>query len=722
MQVNPSGSPLQLRLEPAPYRANALTLDQQAKRAATASAAEKVFTETQRQLSEGQRVDTQQRTRAPIYRQVQRDLEDVAARLGGLQQALSTALSNTGASAVTSPDRLNLGLGGGLSPAASYTPPTPPPAPIEDQINPTQKLNTQPFETAITSGTFRLAFQVNGGVSTAASITINKATQSLDDVLTALSNITIGGVKPLTATFDAAAQKVDLKVDSTTGTRFDFTITGGTSNFRTQIGADNVQTQTEITANAAIVDSATITKYNRLTVAVEGVGTQAFTTLQVSSAGLSTEQKVDELVGQLNAGLGALGITAVNAGGGKLGFTQYSPADAAAPTLGVTLTEANRAGAVKLGLQGGFTTEAKLRYDPNLTESPAPVPGPGSSLPATAGTPTGLLGPDATLGQLAGQLGLQTTSGHFELTVNGQQLSFSQDQTVNDVLAGINASGKGLFASYDVDAAKITVLNTEGGTVEIADRTGNLASSLGIDADAAQRNDAALGDSLRSLANALDGVSDLIETSTRRGTGLDNDRLLADLQASLSGLFASSTRGPLIGLGDLGFTRHGGEVAFDASKLQDLLADRRGDVETFLGSFIGEKVAPLVRAGSRALTASEEIAPAEAEAAARSVRVRGEIAKLQVQQQMLVLEQQSFESLQKRLARQHEALEQTAQELEERNPSGLQRDFEDDGRTAELLGRDRSAFTAVPTVVTPSSSTPPSPGFASFGGSNASTA
>jgi len=104
------------------------------------------------------------------------------------------------------------------------------------------------------------------------------------------------------------------------------------------------------------------------------------------------------------------------------------------------------------------------------------------------------------------------------------------------------------------------------------------------------------------------------------------------------------------------------------------------------------------------------------------VRVRGEISRLQVRQQMLTLERQNFENFKASIERQHEQLARIADDIALRTPTGLQADAEQAAREAAFLGRDRSGFTSPPTTVGPATTAAAAPALGSFGLSNASTA
>lgn len=710
MQIGQSAASFQLRFDQPGTRSTALTAEQQAKRTLTALSSAKLFEDNQRVLSQGVRTETFQRSRTPLYQQVERELANLQARLGSFALGNEGAFQAAGPTSVTSPAPLNLGEGRRVqsTTTSTYQPPA-----VESTLDPNATLASQPFTNPITSGTLTVTFRVNGGAATNKNVAINPNTDSLNSVLAKLNNLTVSGVKPLTATFDATTGEIDFRVNSTKGTNFDFTFGADSSGFLTAISADGTAASRQVTASNAIVNSATRTKYFKLNLTIEGVGTRSFNNLQVSSAGLSIGQKVDELVTQINAGLGGTGLTAVNAGGGKLGFTSDDPNAPLRPNLGLTITESSKASSVGLGFQtaggGRFKTVADVVTDPDLVDVLPPPVTTTTTIDTTVG---GALGTDATLRDLAGQLGLQAVNGQYAFDVNGQTLSFTEDQTLDQVLEGFKAAG--VTATYDADTQRITV-DAGDQALAIQDVAGNLTERLGIEVLAADANNLALTREAGDFVQALDDVVSLLESGTAKGTGLEEDRLLQDLRAALNGLFTSSGTGALGGLADLGFARENGELRIDTARLGQLATERTDELNQFIGSFFGERVTPLVRAGERALQDAGEVAAAESQAASQAVKVRGEIARLQSRQQMLALERLNFENLRDRLEKQDEELKRSAEDLEKRTASGRPEEIDEAAWRARQLAPDQDA-TTFPPVLAPGAAGPPPPaGLSSFG-------
>lgn len=719
MQIGQSSASFPLRFEPNDARGTVLSPEQQAKRTLSALTSERLFKDNQQALSGRSALQTSLRSRTPLYQQVERDLSDLRARLGDFDFANGAAgFQTAGVTSVTSARRLDLGDGLRVESRATTT--YQPPA-IEATLDPNAKLSTQPFTNAIQAGTLSVTFRVNGGAATTRNVAINPNTDTLNSVLSKLSNLTVGTQKPLTASFDAASGEINLAVNSTRGSQFDFTFGADSSGFLAAIGADGVDTAESLTAVNAIATSTSRTKYYRLDITVEGAAPISFTNLQVSSAALTRDQKVDELVTQLNAGLGGTGLVATNAGGGKIGFASADASAPLRPDLGVRITQTSRSQALSLGFQtsgsGGFRTSARITLDPELTST---TPAPTTSTRTIDTTVGGALGTGATLRELAGQLGLQAANGRYELEVNGRTLGFSEDQSLDEVLAGFSAAGA--TARYDADTQRITVTSADGRALSIADEAGNLAGRLGIGVGAASDSNDRLAKELTDFIGAVDDLVGLLEANTSRGKALEDDPLLQDLQAALGGLFAADGKGGLDSLADIGITREGGELAVDQARLAQLVAERPGELNRFLGTFFGERVDPLVRAGVRALQDAGDVASAEARAAAQAVKVRGELARLQARQQMLALERLNYEDVRERLEKQDEQLQRTAQELERRLPSGRPEDLEEAARLARRLGPDRSGLEPSPILSPGAAGLVPGTGLTSFGLSTGTTA
>ncbi|MEB3197257.1 MAG: flagellar filament capping protein FliD [Candidatus Sericytochromatia bacterium] len=277
---------------------------------------------------------------------------------------------------------------------------------------------------------------------------------------------------------------------------------------------------------------------------------------------------------------------------------------------------------------------------------------------------------DATLQSLGGALNLQASAGRFQIDVNGQTLNFRADQTLNDVLSGISAPGTGARASLDPRERRINVESTNGQPLRIEDREGNLSSGLGIEVTPPAEVNGALTRDLQDYANGINRALTAIES--RRGTTgqPETEEILNDLQSALNSNFSRSTDGSVTTLGDLGFSRNNGQVQLDQQRLQTLTESNPDQVNQVAQSVTSPNGEAMLNAGARVAQALES-SIGEARASTQEVRVRAEISRLQVRQQTLTLDRISVEQIRERVARQSDALQQTAEGLADRLPDGM---------------------------------------------------
>ncbi|MEB3328103.1 MAG: hypothetical protein VKQ33_02590 [Candidatus Sericytochromatia bacterium] len=296
------------------------------------------------------------------------------------------------------------------------------------------------------------------------------------------------------------------------------------------------------------------------------------------------------------------------------------------------------------------------------------APGPPEPAPANpAADPARQLG-DATLGSLAGATALQAAAGRFQIDVNGQAQTFRVDQPLSDLVSRLSGPASGTQASLD-PRGQLVVQSTTGEELSISDRRGNLSGGLGIEVTPSENTNATLTRDLQDFAGGINRAINLIESELGQTAETELQAVLRDLEAALSSLFTPSGDGSLQGLGDLGFSRAGGEVMVDRSRLQDLVASRTDEVNQVVTAVRGS-AQPVLQGGERVAQAIDSSLP-DARRATQEVRVRLEVARLQVRQQTLTLDRMAAEGLRQRVAQQSEALGRIAEALVSQVPSGL---------------------------------------------------
>lgn len=584
------------------------------KRLTIAETSEQAFRETRRQLTEAARQGTAAAASTPLF-------QELATRLSNLATDLSTPRT------LASAGPLKLGPGQGNT----FT-----------GIDPNAALNTQSFGQSITAGTVKVTLRVNGGTATTQNVTIDP-TQSLNANLQQFNNLTVGGVHPLTASF--VDGQVKFQANSTSGTVFNFKIANNTSNFYSAVTNGGVATDQILTGNTT-VGTAPGTNFARLHVTFDG-NSATITNLTTSSAGLSPYQRATELAAEINnglaqQGLAQLGLQAHALSNGTLQLTAHNADAAANPTLRVAVSQSG-AGQT-LGFAGGYTDATTLTGTPALT------------------------GPDATLGQLAGQLGLSAVNGSFSGTINGVNFNFSQDESLSSALNDINASRAGVTATYDANSQKVTLTQNQAGPapIDVQDTRGNFFASLRLTQATGPDPGASATGTLQNLASAAQSVSDtlsLVEAALNRTGPLANNPLLRDLSDALSGLFRPSTDGQLHTFADLGITRTDGQLKVDTARQNDLVSNQPDQVVAAASALVATQVVPLAQAGQQALNDEIARAPLELRLAQQNVHARAEIARLQDRQSLLLHNEVAVDKAQTAVSDQRTGLEAARKRL-----------------------------------------------------------
>ncbi|MDB5096010.1 MAG: hypothetical protein JWM80_431 [Cyanobacteria bacterium RYN_339] len=592
MQIGNSNVPIRVGVEPL-TGAQSQAPERQLKRLMVAEASQKVFQETRRQLTEASRRQVSSDARGPL-------LTDIAERLAGLANTLQAPKQLGSASA------LDLGPGSGNALTG---------------VDANRPLDTQSFGQPISAGKVDVTLQVNGGAAVTQQVTIDP-TQSLNANLQQFSNLTVGGVNPLTAF--VSGDQVVFQADSASGSNFKFSIqqaAAGGSNFVEAVTNGTRGTNQSFTGNAS-VGAAAGTIFANLTV---NVGGQSLTinNLTTSSTLLTPGQRATELAAKINdglasGGLAANGVQAIGLANGKLQLVDRNGNAALSPALNATITEAG-AGQT-LGFGGGFTTSTSLS---------------GSGY---------LSGPDATLANLAGSLGLKAENGAFTGTVNGVKLRFDQQSSLSSALADITNSAAGVNASFDTTTRRVTLSQKDASPrpVDVQDTSGNFFASLKLtQAGGADPQTGASGalQNLRGVAQALSDTLGRLETATGKGGAFKDAPLLQDLNETLARQFKPSQDGQLRTLADFGFTRDGGQLHVDEARVQDLAANRADEVLAAAGALASQQLAPLAREGQQALSDELALTPFQQRLAQQNVHARAELGRLQDRQSSLLHQQ-----------------------------------------------------------------------------------
>lgn len=278
-------------------------------------------------------------------------------------------------------------------------------------------LNASNISTPVTAGTFSITSATGG----TAQITVDPATQSLDDVITAINASGIGVTA--TVTNDSFGRGNQITLSSIQG---DISLSQPTdsSNF---LAATNL-----LTSNG--------------------------TTSRVSSAAFTDQVSLNQVLADINGS--AIGVTATltNDAGGK-------------PNI-ISLTSTQ--GDITLG-NGGDTSNF-LTATSLITSAPGPARASSQSL-ARLNTSNAL----AT----AGFFGGGPVIGPHSITVNGATINYdASSDSLADIINRINASAAGVTARYDSQTDTIRMQNNKNGalSITVADdgAGGDLASKLGL--------------------------------------------------------------------------------------------------------------------------------------------------------------------------------------------------------------------------------------------------
>lgn len=286
-------------------------------------------------------------------------------------------------------------------------------AAVQDAVT----LDSANFDMAVTSGTFTIATETGGP----ATITIDVATQSLDDVVTAINNAGVGITASITA--DANGRLNQLTLTSTQG---NITLGSGTdsSNF--------------LSATNLLAASGTTTK--------------------TSSAAFTKQMSLNDVIADINAS--AIGVTAsiTNDAYGRPGI------------LTITSTQGN------ISFGNGADTSNFLNATGLLTSASGATRASTSSIAR--------LSLSENLDQTSLNGGAPAAGDHF-IKVNGVQIDYNAaNDSLTDIINRMNASAANVTAKYDSLTDTIKIQDKATGalslTVEDDGAGGNLAARLGL--------------------------------------------------------------------------------------------------------------------------------------------------------------------------------------------------------------------------------------------------
>ncbi|GMV86953.1 MAG: hypothetical protein AMXMBFR80_28060 [Dehalococcoidia bacterium] len=278
-------------------------------------------------------------------------------------------------------------------------------------------LDSANFDMAVTSGTFTIATETGGP----ATLTIDVATQSLDDVVTAINNAGVGITASITA--DANGRLNQLTLTSTQG---NITLGSGTdsSNF--------------LSATNLLAASGTTTK--------------------TSSAAFTKQMSLNDVIADINAS--AIGVTAsiTNDAYGRPGI------------LTITSTQGN------ISFGNGADTSNFLNATGLLTSASGATRASTSSIAR--------LSLSENLDQTSLNGGAPAAGDHF-IKVNGVQIDYNAaNDSLTDIINRMNASAANVTAKYDSLTDTIKIQDKATGalslTVEDDGAGGNLAARLGL--------------------------------------------------------------------------------------------------------------------------------------------------------------------------------------------------------------------------------------------------
>lgn len=278
-------------------------------------------------------------------------------------------------------------------------------------------LNAANFDMAVTSGTFTVATATGGS----ATLNVDVATQSLDDVITAINNAGVGITASVTA--DANGRMSQLTLTSTQG---DITLGSGTD-------SSNFLSATNLLAAGG-------------------------TTTKTSTAAFTKQMSLNDVIADINAS--AIGVTAsiTNDPYGRPGI------------LTVTSTQGN------ISFGNGADTSNFLNATGLLTSAS----GATRSSPASIAR----LSLSEKLDQTSLNGGTPAAGDHF-IKINGVEVAYNAaNDSLTDLINRINASAASVTARYDSLTDTIKLQNKTTGalslTVEDDGAGGDLAAKLGL--------------------------------------------------------------------------------------------------------------------------------------------------------------------------------------------------------------------------------------------------
>lgn len=724
MQVGKYALPLRMNVGPFPKAGIAQGPEQSLSRQLLSHMGLQAFQQNQARYSLSARTGIAQGARSDLYQALGQRLNALPTSLPSLTEAVSRLVANGPATApgrasvLSSGQALDLGTATSVGSGGTGSGPA--------KIDPDGKLADQPFKTAITAGTLDFRITLNGNTQNV-SVAIDPTKVSLNDVLGQ-----INAHPAIAASYDGATGEISFDVTNQ-GARFEFTQTGTSSNFLQVMLQDQQRRITSAQGGQAVAAVNGETAYNDLTITYQGQQLEITgLTLSNKLKNGTAQEKAADLATQINGQLVGKTNLRASAAGGVLSFNATETGTQPALATGISFVEtaatATSGGGKGGGKKGGGgttpTSTLSLGLDNAATTSRVQITGTPRAA-STTGTPapTEKLGPGATLKDLEGQLGLASTNGQYTFSINGTQLSFNEDQTLDEVLDGISRSSAGVSAAYDPAGQRVVLTAQETGAkaIVVQDQEGNLTEALGLQASQGRFSagaapvaetetvtSSALSEeglaALRGLGEQLGEALSLVETATGARGAFKDDALLEDLGAAIEGLFGQG------GLGDLGFSLEDGQVRFDEARLRELSPEQLEQANAMLGSFIGEKVQPLVRNATQAIADDPARSANEQRVAQQAVMVTAEIARMQQRQQLLLFHQVTLEKQQDSLKQQDSELEKMRgklgepQEDEERQPIG---------RTPE----PQPVAVVEPAAVSPIGGAAPlmPPGLASFG-------
>jgi flagellar hook-associated protein 2 len=277
-------------------------------------------------------------------------------------------------------------------------------------------LDSSNFETAVTSGSFTIA--TTGGGS--ALINVDTATQSLDDIVTAINGSGVGVTATLT---------------------------------NDDNGRANILTLTSSNGDITLGDAADTSNFLTATKLAGATGTATL----ASTAAFTQQETLASVVSSINAA--GLGITAAitNDANGRPNILSFTSSQGAI-SLGNATDTSNFLSATNLLASPGTATRESTLSMARLNPSEKMV--------------------DALF------FGGPPAAGDQSFTINGVQISYNiADDSLNDVLTRINSSGAGVTARYDMASDAILLEQNVNGSMAITladDGAGDFLAKTGL--------------------------------------------------------------------------------------------------------------------------------------------------------------------------------------------------------------------------------------------------